>query len=69
MTPRSTSKPSQTLLRGLTDLHKILTAIIRAALTDHALATGLEGRIGEMQASVGQSNQAPTDRKRCDGRA
>ena len=36
-------------VEGLTDLHEILTAIIRAALTDQALATGLEGRIGEMQ--------------------
>src|SRR5262249_49818191 len=35
---------------GLTDLHEILTAVIRAALTDQALAAGLEGRIGEMQA-------------------
>jgi hypothetical protein len=37
-------------VEGLTDLHEILTAIIRAALADQALATGLEGRIGEMQA-------------------
>jgi hypothetical protein len=37
-------------LEGLTDLHEILTSVIRAALTDLALATGLEGRIGEMQA-------------------
>src|SRR5215470_7272924 len=37
-------------VEGLTDLHEILTVIIRAALTDQALATGLEGRIGEMQA-------------------
>ena len=37
-------------VEGLTDLHEILTAIIRAALTDQALAGGLEGRIGEMQA-------------------
>jgi len=35
---------------GLTDLHEILTAVIRAALTDQALAAGREGRIGEMQA-------------------
>ncbi|MGA7181891.1 MAG: hypothetical protein WBY67_01020, partial [Pseudolabrys sp.] len=32
-------------VEGLTDLHEILGAIIRAALTDQALATGLEGRI------------------------
>ena len=36
-------------VEGLTDLHEVLTAIIRAALTDQALAIGLEGRIGEMQ--------------------
>jgi hypothetical protein len=37
-------------VEGLTELHEILTAVIRAALADQALATGLEGRIGEMQA-------------------
>ena len=40
----------QDMETGLTDLQEILTAIIRGALTDQALATGLEGRIGEMQA-------------------
>jgi len=37
-------------VEGLTDLHEILTAVIRAALADQALATGIEGRIAEMQA-------------------
>jgi hypothetical protein len=36
-------------VEGLTDLHEILTAIIRAALTDEALAVGLKGRIAEME--------------------
>ena len=36
-------------VEGLTDLYGIIAAIIRAALSDEALATGLKGRIAEMQ--------------------
>jgi hypothetical protein len=36
-------------VEGLTDLHEILTAVIRAALADEALATGLKGRIAAME--------------------
>jgi Siphovirus Gp157 len=36
-------------VEGLTDLHDIVVAIIRSALADQALATGLKGRIAEME--------------------
>src|SRR5512143_3978908 len=36
-------------VEGLTALHEIVTTIIRSALADEALATGLKGRIADMQ--------------------
>jgi hypothetical protein len=37
-------------VEGLTDLHEILATVIRAAVADQALASGLGSRIVEMEA-------------------
>ena len=50
-------------VEGLTDLNEILTAIIRAALADQALASGLEGRIAEMQARRDRFQDRATKRR------
>jgi hypothetical protein len=50
-------------VEGLTDLHEILTAVIRAALADQALASGLECRIGEMQARRDRLQDRATKRR------
>ena len=50
-------------VEGLTDLHEILTAIIRAAVTDQALANGLKGQIAEMQGRLGRLEDRATKRR------
>lgn len=41
-------------LEGITDLHEILAEIVRAALTDEAMASGLRLRIGVMAERLDQ---------------
>ena len=40
-------------VEGLTDLHEILAAVTRSALSDEALADGRQGSMNEMQGNAG----------------
>ncbi len=50
-------------VEGLTDLQEILGTVIRAALADEALASGLKGRIAEMEDRLGRLQDRASKRR------
>ncbi len=50
-------------IEGLTNIHEILAAIVRAALADEALAQGLKGRLAEMEGRLERLQERAAKRR------
>ena len=57
--PQETEESLADTLEEITDLHEMIAAVIRSALVDEALTSGLRSRIDEMKRGLGGLRSAP----------
>jgi hypothetical protein len=55
--PEADDETLQDTLEGITDLHEMIAAVIRSALVDEALQTGLRTRLEEMRQRLARLEQ------------
>jgi hypothetical protein len=53
----------QDTLEGITDLHEMIAAIIRSALVDQALGSGLRSRVDDMRRRLNRLEQRETKKR------
>jgi len=61
--PQADEETLRDTLEGITDLHEMIAAVIRSALVDEALHSGLRGRLDDMKARLSRLELRATKKR------